>query len=533
MTEDECTLTPENPEWTRPINREDALIGDIHPKVAYNEDWAIALNPKQPTFYYDDPDKFIKNIDVDVDLWYCDVTQNNKTYKRDDVFYDEVRVNIPTQEVVIKENGVYESDPDQNYFRKVTVDTIDPEQDWYLIFKDYKGDIIEEKWVKYGDPIDYPTIPPTPTKFGRTFTFSGFDSHATHATDEALLYSGVGKREFVFNAVPTAATLLTFQPSQSDRTVEICLEITDNSQVEIWWGDSIVTETISGPGVFRKTHTYISFESGGEAEYTVAIIGAPNSYNLACSDGKGGLSRNCASVCWNGQRTTMLPLPSYSSSISWCGMDTHKSIKHISFGFTPIQATTYAFYVLDNIESLTIPEGSRLINYLGFYSLRYLQIHPCQCYGGSLHVYCCYHLEVIDMSRITYASKTNGCGISYCSPKYIKWPNSEFRYNQFQSLYGVKRLDVPDVVTSFYSSSAPLTGSNTALEVMNFGNTRDTIVALPQTATFTQPNSTDKIWIVVPDALVNTWKNSTNWSDPAIAPRIISYTQAKNKGIIN
>lgn len=531
LTEDECTLTPENPEWTRPINREDALIGDIHPKVAYNEGWAIALNPKRQYFYYDDPDKFIKNIDVDVDYTDLTATQNNKTYKSDDYFYVSVHVNIPTQEVVIKENGVYESDPDKNYFRKVTVDTIDPEQDWYLIFKDYKGDVIEEKWVKNGAEIPYPTIPPTPTKFGRTFTFSGFDSHATHATDEALLYNGY-KREFVFNAVPTAATLLTFKPSQSDRTVEICLEITDNSEIEIWWGDSIITETVSGPGVVRKTHTYISFESGGEAEYTVAIIGAPNSYNLACSDGKGGLSRNCASICWNGQRTTLLPLPSNSATITWCGMDTHKSIKHISFGFTPIQTTSYAFYTFDNIESLTIPEGSQLIAYIASFSLRHLQIHPCQNYGGSLHVYDCYALEVLDMSRITYPAKTNGCGVSYSAPKHIIWPKTEFRYAQFQSLYGVKRLDVPDVVTSLYSSSAPQTGGNSALEVINFGNTRTTVVALPQTATFTQPNSTDKIWIVVPDALVNTWKQSTNWNVSQIAPRIIGYSVAKNKGII-
>jgi hypothetical protein len=345
------------------------------------------------------------------------------------------------------------------------------EGDYLVRYIDYDGTILKQKRVDSGGSV---TAPTPPTHDGLTF------DEWTHATNNvtgnldvgATYYTTDGKTHmFIRSTVVTG------------KDVVLYLNKSDGSTLTVDWGDGTTNSTFTNTGNFNTgTHTYTNY-----GDYTIKmwISSGAGTYGL----GNGSSTTTVVGGSTQAQRDMLLKVyvGDKVTSIDASAFNNCYSLTSIVI---PNSVTSIGASVFNNCYSLTsvvIPAGVMSIGASAFnncYSLTSVVIPNSVTSIGNNAFSTCYSLT----STVISAGVTS------------------IGQGTFYYCFSLTSIVIPAGVTSIGTYAFETCRS---LKTYVLERTAS-ITTLGGTNTFTNITSSTKIY--VPDALVATYKQATNWS---------------------
>ena len=268
-------------------------------------------------------------------------------------------------------------------------------------------------------------------------------------------------------------------------TVPLYFSQTVANGVTIDWGDGSATQTLSGTGNNNTTHEYASI---GDYCITLSVVdgctlglgrGASNFSVMGSTGNNGRIYCNMLQRVEIGSGVTSIGNYAFTKCYSLSSIVIPESVTSISDS---------AFNECDSLSSIVIPESVTSIGNSIFYnchSLSSIVIPESVTSIGNYVFYNCHSLSSIVIPKSVTSIGSNAFGYCYSLSSIVipKSVTSISGGSTFYNCYGM----------AFYDFSALAT-----------------VPALSSTNAFSGIPSDCKI--IVPDALYNTWKESTNWS---------------------
>lgn len=289
-------------------------------------------------------------------------------------------------------------------------------------------------------------------------------------------------------------------------TVPLRISQTVANGVTIDWGDGSATQTLSGTGNVNTTHTYAEI-----GEYVISLDPVDG-----CTF---GLGHGSSSYCVMGSTG--------NDGIVYCNM--LQSVE-IGRGMTTIDG--YAFYYCCSLSSIVIPNGVTSIGNNAFYncfSLASVVIPQGVTIIGNYAFSSCYSLASIEIPDSV--TSIGNRAFNYCySLASIVIPQGVTSIGNyaFNYCYSLVPIVIPQGVTNIgsdaFNSCRSLASIVIPDSVTSIGNNAfsgcygmafydfSQCLAVPSLGTNAFAHITSDCKIIVPDALYDTWKASTNWS---------------------
>jgi hypothetical protein len=369
------------------------------------------------------------------------------------------------------------------------------EGDFLVRFLDFDGTILKQKRVDSGGSVTAPDAPDH-TDIGLTFDeWTRTTNNVTSDMDVGATYYTTDGKTHLF----IRSTVVT------GKDVVLYLNKSDGSTLTVDWGDGSANSTFTNTGNFNTgTHTYANY-----GDYTIKMWISSGSGTY----GFGNDSSTTIVVGGNIQEQRNMLLKVYVG-------DKVTSIGDYAFYFCysltsiiiPAGVTSigdYAFNTCYSLTSIIIPAGVISISAYVFRDCRSLtSVIPSGVTSISTSAFeRCYSLtSVVIPSGVT--SISTSAFHSCSSLTNITIPNSvtSIGDSAFQYCYSLTNITAPNSVTSIGSSAFNGCRSLKTYVLERTAN----ITTLGGTDAFLNITSLTKIY--VPDALVSTYKQATNWS---------------------
>lgn len=266
-------------------------------------------------------------------------------------------------------------------------------------------------------------------------------------------------------------------------TVPLCISRTGESGFTfIDWGDGSDSQSISGVGVFNRTHTYPSV-----GEYIIEIS---TSYGGVLGFGDGTSAKCVMGATDNNGRV-------------YCSM-----LKKVELGKNVTEVGAYAFYNCYGLETITMPSGVTSIGNYAFYDCEGLAdiIMPSELISiGSSAFYWCHSLKVVAFSNSVTSIGSMAFMACYMF-RAVTIPDSvtSIGFQAFQACWCMASIIIPSGVTSI--------GSNAFTNCYGIAEYHLKPTTPPTLGTTAFSNIPSDCIIYVPQGCLSAYKSATNWS---------------------
>ena len=281
--------------------------------------------------------------------------------------------------------------------------------------------------------------------------------------------------------------------------IPICFTQSATNGIEVDWGDGSTPETFSSASSsspVTPTHQYAT-----KGDYVISLKSIVNNCTLM-------LGANDSSYCVMGKYATSVDGGRYFASL----------LKRVDIGNNLTIFRTYAFRFCTGLKYVTMPSTVTAISSYAFGDCCALQILilPSGMTQLSSNAFSeCRSLETLVISSAMATIQSDTFYNTYSLQEmYLPEQMTSLSQRLFYYAYAISKLIVPKTVTYIYSTAF---GYCNSLKVVDFSN-HTAVPTLASYQAFTTC-ATDYV-IVVPDALYETWKTTSQWSQ--IASHIVS-----------